>query len=179
MQFGGIFAHVGSNDVVRHHFLQQVKPEERDLREDLSLARNACAQHVIERRDAIGGHHQQRVAHRVEIAHFSPPKQGCVAKVGNEQCGHGRGPCFRQTESPIVRRWALFVNLAAQAKTLSNCRTSRDADRLKDNRQRALGGFSSHQPPPRNRVTQRCDGHHRLNFPYGRNFDCQHGSESE
>ena len=40
---------------------QQVEPEQRNLREDLALAGNARAQHVIEGRDAVGGHQQQRV----------------------------------------------------------------------------------------------------------------------
>ena len=61
--------------------LQQVEPEQRNLREDLAFARNACAQHMIEGRDAVGRHHQQRIAHRVEIAHFAAAKQGSVPRL--------------------------------------------------------------------------------------------------
>ena len=45
-----------------------VEPERRNLREHLALVGDAGAEHVVERRDAIGGDDQQAVAEVVEVA---------------------------------------------------------------------------------------------------------------
>ena len=51
------------------------KPEGGELVEHPAFVGNARAQHVIERRNAIGGDQDQRVAGRVDIAHFAATDQ--------------------------------------------------------------------------------------------------------
>jgi hypothetical protein len=63
--------HIERQEVVRHDIGQLVEPEGRQLRENLALVRNAGAQHVVERRDAIGGDQQQRIAQVVDVAHLA------------------------------------------------------------------------------------------------------------
>ena len=65
LQLGREFTHLRRDQVVRNNVLQQLKPEQRDLRKDLALARNARRQHMIECRNAVGCNHQQRIANCV------------------------------------------------------------------------------------------------------------------
>ncbi len=55
----------------RHH----LKPEQRNLRQDLAFARNARSQHMIECRNAIRCHQQKSIVYCIEIAYFTAPKQ--------------------------------------------------------------------------------------------------------
>ena len=50
-----------------------VEPERRELGQDLALVGNAGAEHVVERGDAIGRHHEQRVAGIVDVAYLALP----------------------------------------------------------------------------------------------------------
>ena len=79
---GGKPADVGRNQMVGHHIREQIEPEERKLGQNPALARNSRGQHVVEGRDAVGGHHQQRAVHGIQIAHLAPAQQGGGAQVG-------------------------------------------------------------------------------------------------
>ena len=46
--------------VMRHEIAHALEPERRQLRQDLALVRDARAEHVVERRDAIGRDDEQR-----------------------------------------------------------------------------------------------------------------------
>jgi hypothetical protein len=54
--------------MIRNDRGESLKPEKRDLRQNLSLARNAVGHDAIERRNPVRGHQQQPVA---EIKHFA------------------------------------------------------------------------------------------------------------
>jgi hypothetical protein len=61
-----------------------VKPEERELREQLALAGNRLAHDHVKGADAVARHHQDAVvAHGVVVAHLAAREQG--------QGGEGRG----------------------------------------------------------------------------------------
>ena len=67
----GQVGHVGADQVVADDVLELLEPEQRDLREHCALVRDLVLQDVIERRDAVGGHHQQLVAQVVDVAHLA------------------------------------------------------------------------------------------------------------
>jgi hypothetical protein len=46
-------AHVRADQVIGDNILEQIKPEQRNLRKDFSFAWNAAAEHMIECRDAV------------------------------------------------------------------------------------------------------------------------------
>ena len=78
--------HVALAHVVRHHVLQQVEPEERELREHAALARDRGGQHHVERAQAVGRDDQQLVAEVVHVADLSAaPERArravCVSKT--------------------------------------------------------------------------------------------------
>jgi hypothetical protein len=66
--------------VVRHRVLQQVEPEQRELRQHAALARDGGGQHYVERAQAIGGDDQQLVAEVVHVADLSPAPQRGVGQ---------------------------------------------------------------------------------------------------
>ena len=66
-----IEVHVGSDEMIRNDILEEVEPEQRDLRHP-ALVRDASRQHIIEGGDAVGGHEQQVVAIKViNVAHLA------------------------------------------------------------------------------------------------------------
>ena len=67
----GIRRDVGRDEVIRHDAGELREPERRQLREHLALVGNARSEHVVERRDAIGGDDQQRIAEVVDVAHLA------------------------------------------------------------------------------------------------------------
>ncbi len=67
----GQVGHVGGDEVVFHHAVEQVEPELRQLGEHLALVGDLVFQDVVEGRDAVGGHQQQPVAQIVQIAHLA------------------------------------------------------------------------------------------------------------
>src|SRR5512146_153108 len=96
LQRGRELAHVSGDEMIGHNVLEQVKPEQRDLREDFAFARNAGCEHMIESRDAVRGDHEQRIANCVKIAHLAASEQGYFAEIRFEQCGHGRALPWRE-----------------------------------------------------------------------------------
>ena len=60
------------DQMVRHEIGDAIEPERRQLRQHAALVGNAGAEHVVERRDAIGRDDQQvRVVDRVDVAHLA------------------------------------------------------------------------------------------------------------
>ena len=53
-----------------------LEPERRQLVEHAALVGNARAEHVVERRNAIGRDEDQRVARRVDVADLAAANQG-------------------------------------------------------------------------------------------------------
>src|ERR1700722_17428261 len=84
--------------MVLNQLAQKVKPEERDLRENLPLAWNSCAQHMVEGGDAIRGDQQQGISNRIEIAHLASSKQRNFAQIGCEQSCHRKAFHRRKTK---------------------------------------------------------------------------------
>ena len=72
MELGRVLAHLGGDQVVRDHVLKQPEPEERELREDRALVRDAGGQHHVEGADAVGGDDQEAVAEVVDVPHLAP-----------------------------------------------------------------------------------------------------------
>ncbi len=86
----GKFAHVGAEQVMRHEVTHALEPERRELREDLALVGDAGAEHVVERRDAIGRDDQQVVADFVHVANLAAAMQGESRERGFEEWGSSR-----------------------------------------------------------------------------------------
>ena len=74
--------------VVRHDRRGVPEPERRELREHLALVRNARAEHVVERRDPIGGDEQQAVAEVEQVADLAVTI-GCGAVEAGVEEGSG------------------------------------------------------------------------------------------
>ncbi len=69
--------------MVGHDVLQEIEPEQRELGQHASLLRDAGGQHVIERRDAVGGDKQQVVvADLVQVADLAAGEELEVGKIG-------------------------------------------------------------------------------------------------
>ena len=68
--------------------LRPLEPERGDLRQDLALVGNARAEHVVERRDAIGGDDEQAIAEIVDVADLALSIRAPVGECGLE---NGRG----------------------------------------------------------------------------------------
>jgi hypothetical protein len=77
MQRSREFGNLCGNQVIGDKAGQQIKPEEGDLREDLSLTWNSCSQNMIEGGDSVCGYEQQGIVNRVKIAHFTAAKEVC------------------------------------------------------------------------------------------------------
>ena len=90
LQFGGEVRCDRSDEMVRNGGLQEVEPEERQLRQYLPLVGNAAAEDMIKSRDAIGGDEEKFVVgERVDIADLAAGGEGKGTKVGLEKgCGH-------------------------------------------------------------------------------------------
>ena len=66
--------------------LEKLKPEQRQLRQYASLFRDAGGQHVIESRDAVGGHEQQVIGiDLVDVADFSAGVEFKFGDIGLEK----------------------------------------------------------------------------------------------
>ena len=92
---GGIVRGVERDHVVGDDVAQVLEPEGRQLRQDAPLVRNAGPEHVIERRDAIGGNDEEDVAGRVDVAHLAGAEalEARNVSVQNGDGGrHARGP---------------------------------------------------------------------------------------
>ena len=65
---------IGGDEVVLHP--EELKPEERKQVEHPALVRHAAGKNDVERADAVGHHHQQRVAEIEDVAHLAAlPRQ--------------------------------------------------------------------------------------------------------
>ncbi len=68
--------------MIGNDVLQEVEPEQRELRQHASLLRDAGGQHVIERRDPIGRDEQQVIViDLVNVANFPAGVQLQVGKI--------------------------------------------------------------------------------------------------
>ena len=70
----------GRDDVVRHEIAHALEPERRQLREDLALVGDPRAQHVVERRDAIGRDEEQVLADFVDVADLAAAVEFQIGK---------------------------------------------------------------------------------------------------
>ena len=134
--------------MVRHHIRQLVEPEGRQLREDLALVGDAGAQHVVERRDAIGGDQQQRVAQVVDVAHFAGAKARQRGQVGLDD-GHGetarRGSLAKRCMlADAARRWVIV-------RPTLHAPTPADGHRAARGRRAARAFPAKHRPAGRRR----------------------------
>ena len=86
-------------DVVRHHVLQEVEPEEGKLGEDAPLVGDRRRKHDVEGADAIRGDDEQAIAEIVDVADFSAPPEG---QLGNPAL-HQRGPGISDVHGSCVR----------------------------------------------------------------------------
>ena len=83
-----VAVHVGSDEMVGDDVLEKVEPEQRDLRQHPPLVRNAGRQHVVEGRDAVGGHEQQVVTIEViDVADLAAGVQLQFGVVRSQQNG--------------------------------------------------------------------------------------------
>ncbi len=74
--------HVGGNQVVSACGREAVEPEECECGEHLALERDAGAENEVERRDAVAGNNQERVAQRIDVAHLAAAQECKSLKVG-------------------------------------------------------------------------------------------------
>src|SRR5919109_304050 len=71
--------------VLRDGF-QEIKPEQRELREHATFVGNAGGQHIIEGRDAVGGDEQQMlVVHAIDVSHLAAGVQLQFGKISLQQ----------------------------------------------------------------------------------------------
>src|SRR5437764_477128 len=54
--------------MIRSNRARAIEPERQNLRQDLSFVGDSGAEHVVERRDAVGGHDEQLLAEVVKIS---------------------------------------------------------------------------------------------------------------
>ena len=107
--------------MVAYDALQELKPEDRHLRQDLSLIRNARAKHVIERRYAVCRHQQQVAANGIQVANLSARVQGQRREFCLEKCWQRGRPSvmrefdFRDSQPLCQRTKILGEVLALQA----------------------------------------------------------------
>jgi len=64
---------VGGDEVVGDYATQEIEPEERHLRQDAALSRDALGQNAIEGRNTIGRDYQKIVAYAVYVADLAAP----------------------------------------------------------------------------------------------------------
>ncbi|MNV31585.1 hypothetical protein D3C71_1228970 [compost metagenome] len=108
--------HVDAGQVVGHQVRGLGEPEVGHLAEHLALARNRVGQDHVERRQAIGGDHQQVVPRRgtgrqplardiEHITHLAAVAQGQAGEIGLQQRGwHGHSWGFVDTAAQRTRR---------------------------------------------------------------------------
>ena len=75
---------------MRHEIAHALEPERRQLRQDLALVGNARAEHVVERRDAIGRDDEQVVADLVDVAHLAAAVKRETGEGGFEERRSGQ-----------------------------------------------------------------------------------------
>jgi hypothetical protein len=97
MQLGGEVVDLRRDNVVRYQIAEQVEPEQRNLGQNLALAGDARAEHVVKGGDAVGGHHQQVVAHCIQIADLAAAdERHNIVQIGFKQSSHARVLAFRK-----------------------------------------------------------------------------------
>jgi hypothetical protein len=88
-QDGRIARDIGGDEVVGHYIAKQLKPEERELRENFAFAGNASGEHVIEGGNAVRGDEQKRFVDGIEVAHLAAREQRNIAEIGLRECLQG------------------------------------------------------------------------------------------
>ena len=71
MELRWVLREIGCQKVSRDEVTQKIKPKNGKLRENPSLVGDAGGEHVIERRNAIGGNDQELIADAVYVADFA------------------------------------------------------------------------------------------------------------
>ena len=87
--------------MVGHNVAQELEPEERNLGQHAPLMRDAGGQHIVEGRDAVGGHEEQTI--RVEVVHIADFSAGMQFEFGKS--------VRSRTES---RSWGLMLEFYRQ-----------------------------------------------------------------
>src|SRR5438874_3085096 len=114
--------------MVLHGSPQKLKPEVRERRQNLALIRNPRAEHVIERRNAVGRDEQQLVGQLVNVAHLAARKQWKGTEAGGEQgFSHSKTVPLSHASLPprqprrAIQLWSLLPAEVIR-QTLHKCR---------------------------------------------------------
>ena len=79
---------IGGDKMVRRKILQQLEPEQRNLRQNPALMRDAGGKNIVERGDAVGSYEQEvLVIQAVNIAYFAARVQLQLWIVGLQKNG--------------------------------------------------------------------------------------------
>ena len=102
-----IILDLGGDQMVEHEFFQEIKPEQGELREHSPFMRDARGQHIVERRNAVGGDEQQAfVIHAIDVAHLAAGVKLQVGEIGLQENGFaglgGHGKNFRRGQWRIL-----------------------------------------------------------------------------
>src|SRR5215469_4753972 len=122
LDFCRITVRVRGHQVIGNDIFQEIKPEQRKLREHVALVRNARGEHVVKGRDAVGGYKQQLfAAHLIYVAHFAAGKQLqfrkiCLEKGGIESLGSHAEYSMRKS-SRILAAQKILVNGRNHSRT--------------------------------------------------------------
>ena len=85
-----MFGNIGGREMVGNDFFQEIEPEKRELRKNAPLFRDSSCEHVVERRDAIGGDEKQMIGiDAVNVADFAAGMKFKFRKVGPKQDAAG------------------------------------------------------------------------------------------
>src|SRR5690606_17946503 len=79
-----------------------IEPEGRQLREHAPLVRDPRAEHVVEGRDAIRRHDEERVSEIVDVADLAGAEPGDVGQIGGSDRLKGRHGYSGGSARPMV-----------------------------------------------------------------------------
>ena len=94
--------------------LEELEPEERQIRQHRALMRDAGRQDAVERADAVGGDDEQRFVKLIKVAHFAPVDAPEAGQVGFEYYGRGH------SSSPWIEVLPLRAGLYQRRARLTN-----------------------------------------------------------
>jgi hypothetical protein len=76
LHFRRIALDISRHQMVGDNIFEEIKPEQRNLRQHPAFVRDAGGQHIIESRDSVSGYEQKLVAAQaIHIAHFAAGEQ--------------------------------------------------------------------------------------------------------
>jgi hypothetical protein len=93
----GYFRDVRRDEVIRHDAGELANQNTDSCCEHLALVGDPRSEHVVERRDAIGRHDEQRIAQVVHVAHLARAEaaQRRKLRAGERGCEHHVGGASR------------------------------------------------------------------------------------